>query len=106
MYPILAGGTMQFLHCVASLKYPLCSQAHFCRMLAFQVFEEMPSPSQHVPVDDPMLKRPIVRIAFSRGNIGITINGVIDHRELLHLLLIGPRSSEVLLKQHLSLLPS
>ena len=62
-------------------------------------------PCQHVAVDRPILKRPVLRIELHRAGKGKAVCGEIDHGQVCHFLLIARRVSEICLKMSLSLLP-
>src|SRR5260370_14495411 len=65
----------------------------------------MLSPSQHIPIDDPILKRLVAGIGVECSNVGVAVCGEINLREVLHALLIAIRSLECFLEQPLSFFP-
>ena len=69
------------------------------------VLKKVLPPCQHVSVDRPILQRSVMRREAYRAGKGKAVFGEIDHGQVCHFLLIAHRTSEVLLKLDLSLLP-
>lgn len=66
----------------------------FHPFLAFLILEEVSSPSQHIPIDRPVLERCVIGIGAGGGYIGIAIDSEIDHREVFQAFLIAFRLLE------------